>query len=527
YLIDSIPDVIGELDLDGTISFVSPQVYDMLGYHPDEMVGTNIIKFIHPDDVQVIRKAIKKAIKSKEFVFPNLRLKHKRGTYILVVAKGKLLKLKDKTRLIGVLRDVTKLNETEKKLEESQNIFKHLNEVFLKFKEDPLFNLQFLINTAGLLLKADCALFNILKSVNGNEVIQSLVTYKEPLNFTRESNAKGHICTDIIKDNPDDVVILSNLDKTDYRKTDENVREYDLKQYVSYVVRFNNKPTATFCVVYTENREMSINDITILQILSKSASTELARWNSRNELQRSEEKYRRLINNLTDIILELDIKGTVTYVSPQCYTIMGYQPAEIIGKKVMGFIHPDDVMLIAEVMKKAIQTNEVVNVPSYRLLHKNGDSIYATASGRYVNLGGIEKFIAAIRDDRKSKKLEKEILLARDNLINILSSMEDGVYIVDQNYDIEYVNPILTKEFDLNEGKKCYKYFHDREEICPWCKNQEVFKGKTVRWEWFSEKNQKTYDLLDTPLKNRDGSISKLEIFRDITERKKTEKELR
>jgi len=98
--------------------------------------------------------------------------------------------------------------------------------------------------------------------------------------------------------------------------------------------------------------------------------------------------------------------------------------------------------------------------------------------------------------------------------------MKDGVYIVNKNYDIEYINPSLTKEFGSVEGKKCHNYFQDLNEICPWCKNQEVFEGKTVRSEWYSPKNQKTYDLIDTPLRNPDGSLSKLEIFRDITELK-------
>ena len=114
----------------------------------------------------------------------------------------------------------------------------------------------------------------------------------------------------------------------------------------------------------------------------------------------------------------------------------------------------------------------------------------------------------------------------RDNLKNIFETMEDGVYIVNQQYDIQYVNPVLVKDFGVSEGQKCYEYFHDLTEACPWCKNPDVFAGKTVRWEWFSSKNGKTYDLIDTPLKNSDGSTSKLEIFRDITERKQMEEEL-
>ncbi|MCK5192911.1 MAG: PAS domain-containing protein, partial [Desulfobulbaceae bacterium] len=114
-----------------------------------------------------------------------------------------------------------------------------------------------------------------------------------------------------------------------------------------------------------------------------------------------------------------------------------------------------------------------------------------------------------------------------DNLTGILDSMEDGVYIVNRQYDIEYINPALEKEFGQTEGKKCYEYFQDRKEVCPWCKIQEVFKGKTVRWEWYSFKNKRTYDLIDTPLINPDGTISKLEIFRDVTEQKRAEEELK
>jgi two-component sensor histidine kinase len=51
--------------------------------------------------------------------------------------------------------------------------------------------------------------------------------------------------------------------------------------------------------------------------------------------------------------------------------------------------------------------------------------------------------------------------------------------------------------------------------------------GKTVRWEWHSRRKNKTYDLIETPLKNIDGTISKLTILRDITERKRAEEQIK
>ena len=137
----------------------------------------------------------------------------------------------------------------------------------------------------------------------------------------------------------------------------------------------------------------------------------------------------------------------------------------------------------------------------------------------YVNVYGL--------DITTRKSAEEALRTERDNLQAIFQAMEDGVYIVNRQYDIQYVNDALVRDFGPYEDRKCYDYFHDRKEVCPWCKNADVFAGKTVHWEWCSPKNGKTYDLMDTPLTLPDGSVGKLEIFRDITDHKRTEQALR
>ncbi len=139
-------------------------------------------------------------------------------------------------------------------------------------------------------------------------------------------------------------------------------------------------------------------------------------------------------------------------------------------------------------------------------------------------LEGLAGTTAQVIQSGKAKEILK---LQRDRFMGILESMGDGIYIVNQAYEIEYINPVNEKEFGPGVGTKCYRHFHGREEYCPWCKNQEVFTGKTVQWEWRSKKSNKTYDILDTPLQSLDGSISKLSIFRDITNRTQTEDALR
>ncbi|MDM8567951.1 PAS domain S-box protein [Thiotrichales bacterium HSG1] len=140
--------------------------------------------------------------------------------------------------------------------------------------------------------------------------------------------------------------------------------------------------------------------------------------------------------------------------------------------------------------------------------------------------GEIELFLFTLKDVTDLKQAEAKIQKERDKLLNIFNAIPDGIYIVNKQFDIEYVNPVLIQEFGPVNGSKCYEYFHARTEVCSWCKNDKVFAGETVRWEFYVSQHNKYYDLLDTPIQNVDGSISKFEIFHDVTEHKLTEKKL-
>ncbi len=125
------------------------------------------------------------------------------------------------------------------------------------------------------------------------------------------------------------------------------------------------------------------------------------------------------------------------------------------------------------------------------------------------------------------KQGEDALQFEHNRLMSIFNTIPSGIYIVSQQFDIEYINPVINREFGPVDGRKCYEYFHNRTEICPWCKGSEVFAGKSVQWEWYSFKNDHHYELFDTPFLNADGTVSKFEMFYDITERKRAEEALR
>ena len=138
-------------------------------------------------------------------------------------------------------------------------------------------------------------------------------------------------------------------------------------------------------------------------------------------------------------------------------------------------------------------------------------------------LGAIESAI----DITAQKQAEAAHAAQQGRFQQILDSFPYGIYIVDSEYRIEHVNHSLRKEFGDPGTLKCYTYFHDLDGPCPWCRNDRVFRGETVQWDWYSEKTKRYYELHDIPLHNPDGGISKLEVFHDITERKRAEEELK
>ena len=91
-------------------------------------------------------------------------------------------------------------------------------------------------------------------------------------------------------------------------------------------------------------------------------------------------------------------------------------------------------------------------------------------------------------EKNSEQKNINEISEERDFFLKIFDSFQDGVYIVDENENIKYVNPILEKEFGNWKGKKCYAYFHDGKKRCSFCKIDNVFLGEVVQWEWHSKK---------------------------------------
>jgi diguanylate cyclase (GGDEF)-like protein/PAS domain S-box-containing protein len=246
------------------------------------------------------------------------------------------------------------------------------------------------------------------------------------------------------------------------------------------------------------------------------------------KIRESEKKYRTLFENASDAIYLIDPDTQrILDCNSKASKIIGYSTKQLKAMTI-GELHPENEQdIVSRIFKKVAERDSLSGISGINQLKKDRTLIPVEIDAVTYKLGGKKFCLSIIRDITEHKKAEENLIYEKNKLVSILDSMEDGVYIANQHYNIEYLNPLLKKELGAIKGRKCFEYFHDRKTECPWCKNKEVFEGRSVRWEWLSPKNNKTYDMIDTPIKNPDGSISKMAISRDITELKKTEDSLR
>lgn len=106
----------------------------------------------------------------------------------------------------------------------------------------------------------------------------------------------------------------------------------------------------------------------VVSVLSLRDVTE-RKW-SENASHRSQEYFRLLIDNSSDIITILNQNGTIRYNSPSFYRSFGYSLEELLGKPVLDFVHPEDQARLREISENFKETASLSL--EYRFRHKNG-----------------------------------------------------------------------------------------------------------------------------------------------------------
>lgn len=116
-LIENALDIITVLDVEGIIDYESPAIEKILGYEPGDLVGKNIIQYVHPEDQENFLKTLKQTVKSPSLALNiEFRFQHQDGSWRILEAVGKAcfdISCCQKVCIVVNSRDITERKRAE------------------------------------------------------------------------------------------------------------------------------------------------------------------------------------------------------------------------------------------------------------------------------------------------------------------------------------------------------------------------------------------------------------------------------
>ncbi len=166
-------------------------------------------------------------------------------------------------------------------------------------------------------------------------------------------------------------------------------------------------------------------------------------------LRVSEERYRLLAENSTDLISRRDLTGVYLYASPACRTLLGYEPEELVGLSSNDLIHPQDLEHAQQCRTNILQTQDNCT-SSYRIRKKDGSYIWFETTSKTVidrDTGAPKEFVSVSRDiterylsQERMRLFESAVTNANDVIL-----ITDADTINGSGPRIVYVNKAFTQ----------------------------------------------------------------------------------
>ncbi|PAU92743.1 hypothetical protein CK503_15375 [Aliifodinibius salipaludis] len=501
YVTKATDDVVYDWDLKEDILYWDDSYHDKFIYDIEE--GTYSIDYwaqnVHPEDLPDAKKSLSDILHSSKSKWEQeYRFKKQDGSYATVFERGFIIRDEngDAIRMIGSLQDITERKEYEEKLEELALVASKTTDVI--FMTDPNERLTW-VNSA----------FEEMLGYQFDEVIG-----KSPGNIVRGPD-----------NNPQKMKRISEAFK---------------KQKALQEIVLN----------YSKSGDKYWFDLTLDPIFDNNGHCDgfigiqkdvTDQIEHQQELRKSVERYEIVSKATSDTIWDLDLESDTIEYNQNIYSMFGYEKIGVqdIAEWWRNKLHPDDRQDILDKLDKAIHNNTDRLQLEYRFEAADGSYkyIYDRAFVVTDDDGNATRIIGAMQDITRQREERKWLQLFE----SAIASTKESVAIIEGQSSnppgrkILYVNDAFSEMTGYSKNEAEGKTLHMLNGPKTDLKERQKLGEHMDRWESCDaefinyKKNGEEFwiRVSMTPVEGPENSLYWVCVGRDITERKKDEKQLR
>ncbi|MCZ7529969.1 MAG: PAS domain S-box protein [Acidimicrobiia bacterium] len=179
-------------------------------------------------------------------------------------------------------------------------------------------------------------------------------------------------------------------------------------------------------------------------------------------LRTSDERFRSLVRNASDVISIVDADGTITYTTASTEDMLGYSADDLLGRRIFDFIDPEEIDTARELFARRIDDGGQGSGTEYRI--RRADGTWCAVESIAVNLlddpaiGGI---VLTTRDISERKRAEEELRRSEERFKALVQNTSDAIVVMAANGDLTYVSPTAREVVgDTTDGYETVEQIH-------------------------------------------------------------------